>query len=84
MAFEKLKNAMVTLHVLELPGFNQPFEVETNASDHGIGAVLTQQRRLIAFYSHTLSLRSCAKLVYERELRSVVMVVQKCRPYLFE
>lgn len=39
-AFVKLKNAMRTLLVLVLPNFNLPFEIETDASSFGIGAVL--------------------------------------------
>ena len=53
-AFEKLKKAMMALSVLVLPNFNLPFEIETDASRYGIGAVLIQSKRPIAFYSHTL------------------------------
>lgn len=39
-AFMKLKNTMMTLPMLALPDFSIPFEIETNASGYGIGAVL--------------------------------------------
>ena len=39
-AFGKLKQAMMSLPVLTLPNFNQPFEIETNASGYGVGVVL--------------------------------------------
>ncbi|KAA0047682.1 ty3-gypsy retroelement transposase [Cucumis melo var. makuwa] len=35
-AFEKLKQAMMSLPVLALPNFSQTFEIETDASDYGI------------------------------------------------
>ncbi|TYK08533.1 transposon Tf2-1 polyprotein isoform X1 [Cucumis melo var. makuwa] len=70
-AFEKLQDTTMTLPVLALLDFNIPFEVETNASGYGIGAVLMQNHRPIAFYSHTLALRDRAKPVFERKLMAV-------------
>ncbi|KAA0039091.1 Transposon Ty3-G Gag-Pol polyprotein [Cucumis melo var. makuwa] len=82
LAFDKLKSAMLSLSVLALPDFNKPFEIETDASGNGIGSVLVQDRRPIAYYSHTLALRDRARPVYERELMAVVLAVQRWRPYL--
>lgn len=73
---------MMTLPVLALRNFNIPFELETNTSGYGEGAVLMQNKRPIAFYSHTLAMRDRAKPVYERELMAVVLAVQRWRPYL--
>lgn len=80
--FMKLQNAMMTLLVLTLPDFNFLFEIETNASDYGVGEVLIQAKRPIAYHSHTLAIRDQAKLVYERELMALVLVVQRWWPYL--
>ncbi|KAA0037013.1 peroxidase 64 [Cucumis melo var. makuwa] len=81
-SFQKLKSAMMSLPTLALPNFTLPFEIETNASGFGVGAVLIQAKRPIAFYSHTLSMRDRARPVYERELMAVVLSVQRWRPYL--
>ena len=42
-AFIKLQQAMVSLPVLALPDFSIPFEIETDASGYGLGAVLVQK-----------------------------------------
>lgn len=81
-AFENLKLAITEAPVLALPDFSKEFIVETDASSGGIGAVLVQDSRPIAFYSQGLSERNKALSVYERELLALVSAVQKWRPYL--
>lgn len=81
-AFEKLKTSMTQLPVLILPNFNEPFVVETDASGVGIGAVLSQNNRPIAFISKAFSSKGRVKSVYERELLAIVFAVTKWRHYL--
>ncbi|KAL0554844.1 hypothetical protein IC582_008772 [Cucumis melo] len=76
-AFDKLKKVMMTLPVLAMLDFNLPFEIESDASGFGVGAVLTQCRKPVAYFSKTLSMRDRARPVYERELIVVVLAVQR-------
>ena len=74
---------MISLPVLALLDFSKAFIVETNASGIGLGAVLMQDEKPLAYFSHKLSRQAYDKLVYERELmQMVVLVIKKWRPYL--
>ena len=76
-AFQKLKDVMISLPVLALPNFSQEFVIEMDASGLGLGAVLMQHDRSIAFYCQKLSTVSRTKSVYERELMTIVFAVKE-------
>ncbi|KZV39307.1 peroxidase 64 [Dorcoceras hygrometricum] len=81
-AFELLKKAISTAPVLRMPDFKQQFVIECDASGRGVGAVLTQDGRPVAYFSKALASRSLSKSTYEKELMALVLAIQHWRPYL--
>ena len=51
VAFLLLKKAMTNVSVLALPDFSKSFIVEIDALSQGLGVVLMQDQRPIAFYN---------------------------------
>ncbi|CAL1391412.1 unnamed protein product [Linum trigynum] len=81
-AFHKLKTAMSSTPVLAMPNFNAPFIIETDASDDGIGAVLMQNERPIAYMSRALGKAKQALSTYAKEMLAIVTAIQTWRPYI--
>jgi len=76
-AFQKLKSLMTNTPVLVLPDFSKEFVVETDASGTGIGVVLAQEGRSMAYFSRKLSPKMVASSAYVRELYTITEAVMK-------
>lgn len=81
-AFAQLKQVLTTCPVLALPDFSQPFVLETDACGTGIGAVLMQKGKPIAYYSKCLSPTAAAQSIYEKEALAILEALKKWRHYL--
>jgi predicted GH43/DUF377 family glycosyl hydrolase len=57
-------------------------KVETDASQWGIGAVLMQDRKPIAYFSKKLGIKNQSLSTYEKELLALYTSVSKWRHYL--
>jgi hypothetical protein len=82
VAFEDLKIAMTKAPVLTLPNFQQPFTVETDACQDGLGVVLMQQGQLVAYLSKGLGPKHQSLSIYEKEFLALIMAIEKWRHYL--
>ena len=81
-AFEELKQRLCSAPVLTLPDLQQPFEIETDASDYAVGAVLTQHGHPVAYHSATLSDTVRKYPTYDKEMYSIVQACRQWKHYI--
>jgi len=73
---------MTNTPVFSLPDFNKMFVIKSDASGVGIGVVLMQDGKSLAFTSKALSPTHLNLSVYVKEMFAIIHVVTKWRPYL--
>lgn len=87
LAFESLKQKLVSSPILAFPDFTQPFVLTCDASNFAISAILSQgaigQDRPIAFASRTLNKAECNYSVTEKECLAIIFGTKVFRPYLY-
>jgi hypothetical protein len=81
-AFEQLKVLLTTAPVLAQPDIEQPFNVYCDTSGSGLGCVLMQEGRVIAYASRQLRQHEEHYPTHDLELATVVHALKIWRHYL--
>ena len=86
-AFNLLKHHLISAPILRLPNFSQDFILDVDASENGLGAVLSQEvdghEQVVAYASRTLTKAERNYCATRKELLALVWRVCHFRPYLF-
>ena len=82
IAFDWVKRTLTSAPTLASPDPNKPFVVTTDASVLGIGAVLEQEGRPVAFESRALTAAETRYTTTEQEMLAVVHALKAWRCFL--
>ncbi|KAL5457235.1 hypothetical protein EMCRGX_G034481 [Ephydatia muelleri] len=80
--FQRLKDLLSQAPVLCYPSLTKDFELQTDASAVGLGAVLEQDGHVVAYASRSLTHAERQYSVIERECLAVLYAVKQFRHYL--
>ncbi|CAH9107428.1 unnamed protein product, partial [Cuscuta europaea] len=82
-AFQELKKRLTTAPVLTLPSGTEGFDIYSDASKKGLGCVLMQNRKVVAYASRQLKVHEVNYPTHDLELAAVVFALKIWRHYLY-
>ncbi|GJS80033.1 putative reverse transcriptase domain-containing protein [Tanacetum coccineum] len=83
-AFQLLKQKLCSAPILALPKGSENFVVYYDASRKGLGVVLMQREKFIAYASRQLMIHDKNYTTYDLKLRAVVFALKMWRHYLYD
>ena len=85
-AFDIIKQHLIEPVLLYCPDFDKPFEIQSDASNVGVGGVILQRindkEHVVAYTSRTLNKAERNYSTTEKELLAVLHCVETFRPYI--
>ena len=81
-SFQEIKKCLTTAPVLVLPSGSGGFTIYSDASHKGLGCVLMQHGKVIAYASRQLKTHEVNYLTHDLELAAVVFALKIWRHYL--
>ena len=82
-SFQELKNRLVTAPILTIPSGSRGFVVYSDASHQGLGCVLMQHGKVIAYASRQLKPYERSYPTHDLELAAVVFALKIWKHFLF-
>jgi len=82
IAFSHSEKVLSKEVMLAYPNFDKEFQIHTDASHTQLGAVISQERKPIAFYSKKLSPTQQRYTTTERELLALVEILKEFKNIL--
>ncbi|GJZ26241.1 putative reverse transcriptase domain-containing protein [Tanacetum coccineum] len=83
VAFRLLKQKLYSVPILALPEGSKNFVVYCDASHKGLGAILMQKEKVIAYVSRQLKVHGKNYTTHDLELGAVVFALKMLRHYLY-
>ena len=82
-SFQKLKEKLTTAPILAMPNGSGGYKVYTDAAKNGLGCVLMQHEKVIAYRSRQLKRHEQNYPTHDIELAAVVFALKVWRHYLY-
>jgi hypothetical protein len=77
-----MKHRLCSTPIISLLYLQQPFDIETDASNYDVGIVLTQHSNMVEYHSETLSNTVWKYPTYEKEMYSIVQGCHQWKHYI--